>query len=682
MATLSLVLVFVFIAGISGQPSPLPSIIYYDIGTRIDSTDGTTVTPAVNSAAVSSDRKSCFDGTDFYYTEGNSVFKYPDTDTPIYTVPAELTLKSIACRCNLLAVSLCDDSDNTFVNIITTNPVEDVIDRTFGVEGRAAIEFSTDGDCFFIVSTILKTRIYDCNKLAEASIITDDITLERQPRCIASYQDDATDDVYIFVTFDTQTNAQLLIWNGAGTITVSSITVFTGQGLAPQAARVSCVDVADDFVYFLIATSVDDDNTQYELSRYPIAPWLAGTQNERDGIMPLETGNDGIIDGDVNGLSVCGSACIAACAPVACGCSTIAPFCGFCFDDAGGGTCQCANSATPNCADPDPEGECRDPIPRIDACCLVKNPLALRRSGGSVDVVGVTTVAGTIDVGRAARTGRWLKLPIHTVKSNAVSSPYYEGFSAAVPPQSRGRRFGVFQAHFNPTDENLLEEWIPCIATENSGFVNTLYTYTISRDQSVSLGAEFVKNRLDRFEPSLRWRCTTFDAMGNSNAPVPVPSCDGSLVCTLSGSGLSDSIYEVYRPGREKRTWHPLFYLFVRNCDDGFFCDGGSFPCPTCVNGVCDDVNGLCNCYPGFTGDTCEDACPEGRIGKGCSYLCSEVFPGSDCSNILICNPGKVGCKCYPGLQAPDCITPCDAGFWGSNCHRTCTAPCNPRTGL
>ncbi|PIK51300.1 hypothetical protein BSL78_11820 [Apostichopus japonicus] len=250
--------------------------------------------------------------------------------------------------------------------------------------------------------------------------------------------------------------------------------------------------------------------------------------------------------------------------PVACGCSTIAPFCGFCFDDAGGGTCQCQNSAAPNCADPDPEGECRDAIPRIDACCLVKNPLALRRSGGSVDVVGVTTEAGTIDVGRAAPTGQWLKLPIHTVKSNTDTSPYYEGFSAAVPPQSRGRRFGVYQAHFDPTDANLLEEWYHALQ-RNSGFVNTLYTYTISRDQSVSLGAEFVKNRLDRFEPSLRWRCTTFDAMGNSNAPVPVPSCDGSLVCTLSGSGLSDSIYEVYRPGREKRTWHPLFYLFVRS---------------------------------------------------------------------------------------------------------------------
>ncbi|PIK51303.1 Multiple epidermal growth factor-like domains protein 10 [Apostichopus japonicus] len=331
--------------------------------------------------------------------------------------------------------------------------------------------------------------------------------------------------------------------------------------------------------------------------------------------------------------------------------------CGFCFDDAGGGTCQCENSAAPNCTYTDTAlaGECVVALPRIDACCLVKNPLALRRSGGDVCVVGVTTVAGTIDVGRAARTGRWLKLPIHTVKSNAVSSPYYDGFSAAVPPQSRGRRFGVFQAHFNPVDANLMEEWIPCIATENSGFVNTLYTYTISRDQSVSLGAEFLQEP-NRFEPTLRWRCTTFDAMRIPNTPVPVPSCDGSLVCTLPGSGLSDSIYEVYRPGREKRTWHPLFYLFVRSCDDGLFGADCALTCGTCVNGVCDDVNGLCNCYPGFIGDECDEACPEGQIGKGCTYACSDVFPGSDCSNILICNPGKVGCKCYPGLQAPDCI--------------------------
>ncbi|XP_071845822.1 uncharacterized protein [Apostichopus japonicus] len=676
MATLGLVLVFAFIAGISGQPSPLPNIIYYDVGTGIYNTDAAldeTLVIPVDSV----DRKSCFDGTDFYYTAGSSVFKIGETP-PFYTIPDGRSLKSIACRCNLLAVSLCDDSDNTFVIIITTNPVEDVIDLTFGVEGRAAIEFSTEGDCYFIVCTILKTRIYNCNDLAGDPMHMTAITLQRQPRCIACHQDGP--DVYIFVTFDGQTNVQLLHWDGTNPITESSISVFTDQGIAPQAARVYCVDVADDYVYFLIATDTGNDNTQYELSRYPIGPWLAGTQNERDDIMPLETGNDGDLSGCVNGLSVCGSACQDPCDSAACGCSAGPPACGFCFDDAGGGTCQCENSAAPNCADPDPEGECRVAIPRIDACCLVKNPLALRRSGGDVCVVGVTTLAGTIDVDRAARTGRWLKLPIHTVKSNAVSSPYYDGFSAAVPPKARGRRFGVYRAYFDPDDDSKLEEWIPCIATENSGFVNTLHTYTISQNTSVSLGAELSTN-LVRFEPSLRWRCTTFGGHV-PNDPVPVPSCDGKLYCPVSGSEQSDSIYEVYRPGREKRTWHPLFYLFVRSCNDGLFGADCALTCGTCVNGVCDDVNGLCNCYPGFTGDTCEDACSEGQIGKDCSFECSDVFPGSDCSNILICKPGKVGCKCYPGLQAPDCIKPCDAGFWGSNCQRTCTAPCNPRTGL
>ncbi|XP_071845178.1 uncharacterized protein [Apostichopus japonicus] len=679
MATLSLVLVFVFIAGISGQPTPPPSIIYYDVGTDIYTRDSNGLSTL--SIGDSEDRKSCFDGTDFYYTEGNSIFKSPDP-TAIYTAPAGQTLKSIACRCNLLAVSLCDGSDNTLVIIITTNPVEDVIDLTFGVEGRAAIEFSTEGDCYFIVCTVVQTRIYDCNDLAGGPYHTTLISLDRPPRCIACHQDGS--DVYIFVSFDGQTFVQLLQWDGVSgsTITKSSISVFTESGsLPPQIARVYSVDVADDYVYFLIATETDSDNTQYELSRYPIGPWLDGTQFQRNGIQELETGNDGDLSGGVNGLSVCGSACIAACVPAACGCSTTAPFCGFCFDDAGGGACQCENSAAQNCADPDPEGECRDVIPRIDACCLVKNPLALRRSGGDVCVVGVTTEEGTIDVDRAARTGRWLKLPIHTVKSNTATPPYYEGFSAAVPPKARGRRFGVFQAHFNPDGANLMEEWIPCIATENSGFVNTLYTYTISPDQSVSLGAELI-GTLVKFQPTLRWRCTTFDASGNPNAPVPVPSCDGLLACPLSGSELSDSIYEVYRPGREKRTWHPLFYLCVRSCNHDRFGAGCAFPCPMCENGVCDDVNGLCNCYPGFTGDTCEDACDEGEIGKDCSYECSDVFPGSDCSNILICKPGKVGCKCYPGLQAPDCIKPCDAGFWGSNCQRTCTAPCNPRTGM
>ncbi|PIK49852.1 putative angiopoietin-1 receptor [Apostichopus japonicus] len=477
-------------------------------------------------------------------------------------------------------------------------------------------------------------------------------------------------------------NVLRLRWDGlAGTsLEATAISVLTEGTFSDVAARVSCVAIADGYVYFLIDELISSDDTQYELSRYPIEPWLLDVPNNlRDDIQVLEMGSDGNIDGDANGLSVCGSACQADC-ETTCECTTD---CGFCFDDAGGDTCQCENSAAPNCTYTDTH--CRRmcvAIPRIDACCLVKNPLALRRSGGDVCVVGVTTEEGTIDVGRAAPTGRWLKLPIHTVKSNAVTSPYYEGFSAAVPPQSRGRRFGFYRAHFDPDNDSLLEEWIPCIATENSGFVNTLYTYTISPDQSVSLGSEFLKDGLDRFEPTLRWRCTTFDTMGNPNDPVPVPSCDGSLVCPLSGSGLSDSIYEVYRTGREKRTWHPLFYLCVRSCNHGWFGADCALECGDCVNGVCDDVNGLCNCYPGFTGDTCEDVCPEGEIGKGCSYECSDVFPGSDCSNILICNPGKVGCKCYPGLQAPDCIKPCDAGYWGSNCQSTCTDPCDPRTGM
>ncbi|PIK51304.1 hypothetical protein BSL78_11824, partial [Apostichopus japonicus] len=75
-------------------------------------------------------------------------------------------LASIACRCNLLAVGLTDSEAKTFIKIITTNPVEVVVNLSFGVEGRAAIGFSTEGKCYFIVCTILRTRIYDCNDLA------------------------------------------------------------------------------------------------------------------------------------------------------------------------------------------------------------------------------------------------------------------------------------------------------------------------------------------------------------------------------------------------------------------------------------------------------------------------------------------------------------------------------------
>jgi len=37
----------------------------------------------------------------------------------------------------------------------------------------------------------------------------------------------------------------------------------------------------------------------------------------------------------------------------------------------------------------------------------------------------------------------------------------------------------------------------------------------------------------------------------------------------------------------------------------------------------CDQSTGICNCAPGYIGDSCESTCPTGSWGPNCHYHCS-----------------------------------------------------------
>lgn len=112
--------------------------------------------------------------------------------------------------------------------------------------------------------------------------------------------------------------------------------------------------------------------------------------------------------------------------------------------------------------------ECVAPI---DACVFVRMPLALRRSGPPIDVVGVSTVSADLTFERYVNTGRY-NAP-HLPQNVAFPTPSgfsgtVGGFSAPLQSSGRGRRFGVYSFRFNPAGEGNTVT-IPAIATENSG---------------------------------------------------------------------------------------------------------------------------------------------------------------------------------------------------------------------
>lgn len=111
-------------------------------------------------------------------------------------------------------------------------------------------------------------------------------------------------------------------------------------------------------------------------------------------------------------------------------------------------------------------------------------------------------------------------------------------------------------------------------------------------------------------------------------------------------------------------------------------------PCPRkCVNGDCGADR--CECYPGWTGDSCEecdeDMCMNGECtdDAGCvcnpgwdpwssppCSICLQGWSGDDCE---VCNCGNGvcteygGCQCDPNFEYPDC-TVCVVGWTGENC--------------
>ncbi|KAJ8040232.1 Angiopoietin-1 receptor [Holothuria leucospilota] len=662
--------------------------IFHDIGTFILQDNSAILSTS------STSRKICYDGSDVYYTNGNQIFRVGST-TPIFTAPQDID--SLSCYQDALAYtyqtpasgSTAAMSHVVFCNI---NDFTICFAKWFTNKGPLVVFISTVINKVIVVS---RTCFWCYDFDFDGTVIhVDSFDLNFAPACVAVYVDGPANNWFFFISHPGQTQVSLITYNTVSQNAV--VTSFNVQNVNGISAIVSCLAVSGNNIYFLVDSA---QTTQSEIDIYAVSGWTSPPYPSYPSatVVPgSQLAND--IPDNVNGLIVCTSSTCPA--PPATSCTTtqcMSP-CGFCTN-LSPTDCVCPNSNDQCCqyTVSTVANQCNVPITQADACCVINNPLAQRRRPGDINIFAAAGEAATFDFPRrTSPIGRFgiNDLPAGTMTTGmdgAPTSVWWRRWRIPQPGSLRGRRFGVFLAEVDPNGVPASQD-IPCIVTENSGFYNELYTYTrvAGATSSVTLVAS-ANSHVNSFVQTMRWQFRRIDqstSMQVGANPTPLGSCSGSLTCTI-GNPLEKSdegIYEVYRPGRVLRLWHPIFFLFVRECPQTQYMSGGA--CTGCAN-MCvygDCVENQCICYPGFTGNTCNTATTMGFVGQNGDIPCStfnfDTTPPFECRDLLFCYANKLGCRCSTGLRPPKCWFDCLPGFWGPNCMNTCSgATCNRRDG-
>uniref|UniRef100_A0A183BJ07 EGF-like domain-containing protein n=1 Tax=Globodera pallida TaxID=36090 RepID=A0A183BJ07_GLOPA len=82
---------------------------------------------------------------------------------------------------------------------------------------------------------------------------------------------------------------------------------------------------------------------------------------------------------------------------------------------------------------------------------------------------------------------------------------------------------------------------------------------------------------------------------------------------------------------------------------------------------TCDPATGVCLiCAAGRSGFKCEQNCPKGFWGVGCSEKCFCDADGGSCNSI------DGTCECALGFTSKYCDQKCPAETWGFNCSQKC----------
>uniref|UniRef100_A0A671MJM2 Zgc:158328 n=1 Tax=Sinocyclocheilus anshuiensis TaxID=1608454 RepID=A0A671MJM2_9TELE len=126
---------------------------------------------------------------------------------------------------------------------------------------------------------------------------------------------------------------------------------------------------------------------------------------------------------------------------------------------------------------------------------------------------------------------------------------------------------------------------------------------------------------------------------------------------------------------------------FGLNCSQMCTCSGDQYSCH--------HVTGKCTCLPGYYGNHCHlsktyslitfvffcpfiSGCPTGRYGRDCAQVCL-------CGEGGQCHPETGRCNCAPGRTGPSCEQACSRGHYGAQCRSFCMCAnggvCDPVNG-
>ncbi|XP_062504844.1 uncharacterized protein LOC134181591 [Corticium candelabrum] len=156
---------------------------------------------------------------------------------------------------------------------------------------------------------------------------------------------------------------------------------------------------------------------------------------------------------------------------------------------------------------------------------------------------------------------------------------------------------------------------------------------------------------------------------GDCNTP-----CDGDKN-TVCGGGWRMNVY-----GPVPRAPAVAKINAVRKCEP--YCKTG-WRSNRMMYGLCigqgkvNSWNIECTCPVGFTGSRCQDPCPAGKYGQGCTKTCG-------CKNGGVCDPVDGSCSCPAGWTGGLCGAACPATKFGPGCTAVCKCNryCSPSESL
>ncbi|XP_069185096.1 receptor-type tyrosine-protein phosphatase S isoform X1 [Procambarus clarkii] len=147
----------------------------------------------------------------------------------------------------------------------------------------------------------------------------------------------------------------------------------------------------------------------------------------------------------------------------------------------------------------------------------------------------------------------------------------------------------------------------------------------------------------------------------------------------LGNDGTSSKLKTFNETKAKVETNGAYLHLIVRECESDRYGPQCQSWCPDCQNGgICHAVTGTCVCAPGYSGPTCQHACPRGSFGSSCQFTCQKTTLGfspateGQCEKLTICLPEPYGCSCAPGYTGPFCDQECPAGRYGAGCSHDC----------